>query len=85
MSTLSNRIRRTYGVPNDLLLDLQLELVTPVFADWHQELARIGRLLCEHQQGRLWREVYRLHFGDDEYTVGDELVFLLEHDSRPAN
>jgi hypothetical protein len=46
MSTLSNRIRRTYGVPNELILDLQLELVTPVFADWHEELARISRAGC---------------------------------------
>jgi hypothetical protein len=29
--------------------------------------------------------VDRLHCGDDEYTVGDELIFLREHESRPAN
>jgi hypothetical protein len=85
VSTLFSRIQQTYGVPEDLMLDLQLELVTPVFADWHGELAHIGRLLCDHHQSTLWREVYQLHFGADEYVGGDELLFLLEQESSAAN
>jgi len=73
-----------FGVPCEVLLRFEQQIVDGIITEWEAETAEIGRLLCAHGRADLWRKVYQLHNPLEAYTEGDEFVFLREHPPAAA-
>jgi hypothetical protein len=73
---------RAYGVPHDLLRDLEDRIYAGLIDEWEQETRRIGHLLVAWGLDDIWRAVYCLHEPDAE--PGDERAFLHEHPAGEA-
>jgi hypothetical protein len=73
-----------FGVPCEVLVRFEQQIVEGILTEWEAETAAIGWLLCAHGQAALWREVYQLHNPLEAYAAGDELVFLREHPPAAA-
>jgi hypothetical protein len=73
-----------HGVPGRLLLDYERHIYGGIVDEWEAETAAIGRLLTSRGLDDVWRDIYRLHASDEDYTAGDELIFLLEHPAEEA-
>ena len=66
-----------YGVPHELLSELDLDVESGILDEWDDCMRRIGHLLVYHGQHALWQLVYLEYKRDSTYALGDETLFLM--------
>jgi hypothetical protein len=65
-----------YGLPPELLADLEKDAAGQILDDWQRCMRRIGEVLVYHGQHALWQLVYLEWHPGDSYALGDETLFL---------